>query len=130
MPDRFALLAGADPVEGRVEFIRGKSDRPADFQGFASAEAMFAAGKPADVVIIGTQDAQHRDHAIRAMELGCDGVLLNTAIAHARDPVMMASAVRHAAIAGREAYLAGRIPKRLYAMASSPEEGLISSRPW
>jgi len=44
--------------------------------------------------------------------------------------VMMASAVRHAAIAGREAYLAGRIPKRLYAMASSPEEGLISSRPW
>lgn len=63
-------------------------------------------------------------------ELGADGVLLNTAIAHARDPVMMANAVRHAAIAGREAYLAGRIPKRLYAMASSPEEGLISSRPW
>jgi thiazole synthase len=63
-------------------------------------------------------------------ELGADGVLLNTAIAHARDPVLMASAVRHAAIAGREAYLAGRIPKRLYATASSPEEGLITSRPW
>jgi thiazole synthase len=43
---------------------------------------------------------------------------------------MMASAVRNSAIAGRQAYLAGRIPKRLYAMASSPEEGVITSRPW
>ena len=66
----------------------------------------------------------------QVFELGADGVLLNTAIAHARDPVMMASAVRHAAVSGREAFLAGRIPKRLYAMASSPEEGLITSRPW
>jgi thiazole synthase len=66
----------------------------------------------------------------QVFELGADGVLLNTAIAHARDPILMASAIKHAAIAGREAYLAGRIPKRLYAMASSPEEGLITSRPW
>jgi len=65
-----------------------------------------------------------------AFELGADGVLLNTAIAHARNPVGMATAVRHAAIAGRHAFLAGRIPKRLYATASSPEEGLITSRPW
>jgi thiazole synthase len=65
-----------------------------------------------------------------AFELGADGVLLNTAIAHARQPVTMASAIKHAAIAGRQAYLAGRIPKRLYATASSPEEGLITSRPW
>ncbi len=65
-----------------------------------------------------------------ALELGADGVLLNTAIAHARDPVRMARAMRAAAVAGREAFLAGRIPKRLYATASSPEEGVISTRPY
>lgn len=64
-----------------------------------------------------------------AMELGVDGVLLNTAIAHARDPLMMADAMRHAVQAGRLSYLAGRIPKRLYATASSPEEGVLGSRP-
>ena len=62
-----------------------------------------------------------------AMELGCDGVLLNTAIALAKDPLRMAWAVRYACEAGRLAYLAGRIPKRLYANASSPPEGLIHS---
>lgn len=61
-----------------------------------------------------------------AMELGADGVLLNTAIAHAHDPVLMAHAMRHATIAGRQSYLAGRIPKRLYASASSPWDGVIS----
>src|SRR3954467_12364984 len=61
-----------------------------------------------------------------AMELGVDGVLLNTAIAHAKDPIRMAEAMRHATAAGRLAYLSGRIPKRLYATASSPEEGVIS----
>ena len=61
-----------------------------------------------------------------AMELGVDGVLLNTGIAHAKDPLRMADAMRHATEAGRLAYLAGRIPKRLYATASSPEEGTIS----
>lgn len=65
-----------------------------------------------------------------AFELGADGVLLNTAIAHARYPVAMASAMKHATLAGRLAYQAGRIPRRLYATASSPEEGLITSRPW
>jgi thiazole synthase len=65
-----------------------------------------------------------------AFELGADGVLLNTAIAHARDPVAMSLAMKHATIAGRLAYRAGRIPRRLYATASSPEEGLITSRPW
>ncbi len=65
-----------------------------------------------------------------AFELGADGVLLNTAIAHARYPVWMASAMKHATLAGRLAYQAGRIPRRLYATASSPEEGLITSRPW
>ena len=60
-----------------------------------------------------------------AMELGCDGVLLNTAIASAKDPERMAWAMRYACDAGRLAFLAGRIPKKLYANASSPMEGLI-----
>ncbi len=60
-----------------------------------------------------------------AMELGCDGVLMNTAIAEARDPVRMAKAMKHAVIAGREAYLAGRMAKKLYADPSSPLAGLI-----
>jgi thiazole synthase len=64
-----------------------------------------------------------------AMELGADGVLLNTAIAHAKDPVLMAAAMRDACRAGRASYLAGRIPKRLYATASSPWEGVISYIP-
>ena len=61
-----------------------------------------------------------------AMELGCDGVLMNTAIASAKDPVLMASAMRKAVEAGREAFLAGRIPRKRYASASSPVDGLIS----
>jgi len=60
-----------------------------------------------------------------AMELGADGVLTNTAIAQARNPILMAEAMKHAVIAGREAYKAGRIPKKPYASASSPLEGLI-----
>ncbi len=60
-----------------------------------------------------------------AMELGCDGVLMNTAIAGARDPILMASAMRKAIEAGREAFLAGRIPRKRYASASSPVDGVI-----
>jgi thiazole synthase len=61
-----------------------------------------------------------------AMELGCDAVLMNTAIAAARDPVLMAQAMRKAVEAGREAFLAGRMPKKLYSAApSSPAAGLI-----
>ncbi|UNK58193.1 thiazole synthase [Pseudoxanthomonas daejeonensis] len=60
-----------------------------------------------------------------AMELGCDGVLMNTAIAGARDPVLMAGAMRKAVEAGRDAFLAGRIPRKRYASASSPVDGLI-----
>jgi len=59
------------------------------------------------------------------MELGVDGVLMNTAIAQAKDPIKMAVAMKHAVIAGRLAYLAGRIPKKMYASASSPTEGVI-----
>ena len=60
-----------------------------------------------------------------ALELGCDGVLLNTAIAQAKDPILMAAAMREAVSAGRKAYLAGRMPRKLYANASSPLAGLI-----
>ena len=60
-----------------------------------------------------------------AMELGCDGVLMNTAIAEAQDPIRMARAMKHAVIAGREAYLAGRMGKKRYADPSSPLAGLI-----
>ena len=62
--------------------------------------------------------------AARAMELGFDGVLLNTAIASANDPILMASAMRDAVSAGRQAFLAGRMARRLYATASSPMEGI------
>ncbi len=59
------------------------------------------------------------------MEMGCDGVLMNTAIASAKDPILMAEAMRLAIEAGRKAFLAGRIPKKLYATASSPLEGIL-----
>ena len=64
-----------------------------------------------------------------AMEVGADGVLLNTGVAHAKDPVRMAQAMKHAIEAGRLAYLSGRIPRKRYATASSPFEGVISSIP-
>jgi thiazole synthase len=64
-----------------------------------------------------------------AFELGADAVLLNTAVARAREPVRMAHAVRHAAEAGRQALLAGRIPRKFYAEASTPVAGRIGTRP-
>jgi thiazole synthase len=86
-------------------------------------------GDPDYPVIVDAGVGTASDVAI-AMELGVDGVLLNTAIAHARDPLAMAKAMKLACEAGRLAYLSGRIPKRLYASASSPEEGVISTRPY
>ena len=85
-------------------------------------------GDPEYPVIVDAGVGTASDVAI-AMELGVDGVLLNTGIAHARDPLRMADAMRYAIQAGRLAYLSGRIPKRLYATASSPDEGVITGRP-
>jgi thiazole synthase len=85
-------------------------------------------GDPDYPVIVDAGVGTASDVAI-AMELGVDGVLLNTGIAHAKDPLAMASAMKSACIAGRLAYLAGRIPKKLYATASSPEEGTIAPKP-
>jgi thiazole synthase len=82
-------------------------------------------GDPSYPVIVDAGVGTASDVAV-AMELGADGVLLNTAIAHARDPVRMAAAMRDACRAGRLAFLAGRIPRRLYATASSPDEGRIA----
>ena len=62
-----------------------------------------------------------------AMELGCDGVLMNTAVALAKDPILMAIAMKHAIKAGRDAYLAGRMEKKQYGSASSPSNGLITN---
>jgi thiazole synthase len=79
-------------------------------------------------VIVDAGVGSASDAAI-AMELGCDGVLMNTAIAAARDPVMMAGAMRKAVEAGREAWLAGRMPKKFYsASPSSPTEGKIAPK--
>ncbi|MFT5355696.1 MAG: thiazole synthase, partial [Polyangiales bacterium] len=66
--------------------------------------------------------------AALAMELGVDAILMNTAIAGAKDPVRMARAMKNAVSAGRDAFLAGRIPKKLFATASSPLEGIIGSK--
>lgn len=84
-------------------------------------------GDPTYPVIVDAGVGAASDVAF-AMELGVDAVLLNSAIAHARDPLLMSRAMRSACEAGRWSYLAGRIPKRLYATASSPSEGLISTR--
>jgi thiazole synthase len=82
-------------------------------------------GDPDYPVIVDAGVGTASDVAV-AMELGVDGVLLNTGIAHARDPLAMARAMRLAIEAGRLAFLAGRIPKKLYATASSPEQGLFT----
>lgn len=85
-------------------------------------------GDPAYPVIVDAGVGTASDVTI-AMELGADGVLLNTGIAHAKDPIRMAHAMRHATEAGRLAYLSGRIAKKLYATASSPWTGVISYIP-
>ncbi len=87
--------------------------------------ALICARSPVPVILdagLGTAS-----DAARAMELGCAGVLLNSAVAKARDPVAMAGAMGHAVAAGRAARLAGRIPKRDFAEPSSPQLGLIGS---
>ena len=78
-----------------------------------------------DVPLIVDAGVGTASDATVAMELGADAVLMNTAIANAEDPVLMAEAMQHAVIAGRSACLAGRMPKKLYATASSPLEGVV-----
>ena len=89
---------------------------------------LLKADDPAFPVIVDAGVGAASDVAL-AMELGADGVLLNTAIAGAQDAITMAHAMRHATIAGRQSYLAGRIQRKRYATASSPIEGVISYIP-
>ena len=84
-------------------------------------------GDPGYPVIVDAGVGTASDVA-QAMELGCDGVLLNTGIAGADDALLMAEAMKYACLAGRQAYLAGRIPKKLYATASSPETAVIEMK--
>lgn len=78
-----------------------------------------------DVPLIVDAGVGTASDAAIAMELGVDGVLMNTGIAGAQDPVLMAEAMKNAVLAGRQAYLAGRMTKKLYATASSPLEGVV-----
>jgi thiazole synthase len=113
-----------------LEMLKGEASRQSPVGSREERSRAEEAGRGAALypVIVDAGVGSASDVSI-AMELGADAVLLNTAIAHAKDPVLMASAMKHACIAGRASYLAGRIPKRLYASASSPWEGVISYIP-
>ena len=91
--------------------------------GVRNPHNIFTIVENASVPILVDAGVGTASDAAVAMELGCDGVLMNTAIAEAKDPVLMASAMNKAVAAGREAFLAGRIPRRRYASASSPVDG-------
>jgi thiazole synthase len=78
-----------------------------------------------DVPLIVDAGVGTASDAALAMELGADAVLMNSGIAHAEDPILMAEAMKYGVIAGRAAYLAGRMPKKLYATASSPLHGVV-----
>jgi len=88
------------------------------------ANLMILRERITDVPLIIDAGVGTASDAAIAMELGADAVLMNTGIAAAKDPVLMAEAMQHAVVAGRQAYLAGRMPKKLYATASSPLEGV------
>jgi thiazole synthase len=94
--------------------------------GIQNANNLLIIKEQARVPVIVDAGVGTASDAAVAMELGLDGVLMNTAIAGARDPAAMAAAMRHAVVAGRLAWLAGRIPRKRYATASSPAEGLIT----
>ena len=140
--DGFAVLvySSDDPVVARrLKDLGAASVMPAGSpigsgQGILNANNLricleyLKDGDPGYPVIVDAGVGTASDVA-EAMELGVDGVLLNTAIAHAADPLRMAAAMRAACFAGRQAFRAGRMPKRLYATASSPEAGLIGGGP-
>jgi thiazole synthase len=138
--DGFAVLvySSDDPIVARrLKQLGAASVMPAGSpigsgQGILNANSLricleyLKDGDPEYPVIVDAGVGTASDVAA-AMELGVDGVLLNTAIAHAADPLRMAVAMKAACEAGRHAFLAGRIPKKLYATASSPVEGTITA---
>lgn len=96
-------------------------------RGIANPRRVELIREQVDVPMIVDAGIGTASDAALAMELGADAVLMNTAIAGAGAPVQMATAMRHAVIAGRQAFEAGRMPERLYASASSPDEGRVAS---
>jgi thiazole synthase len=145
-PDVVQTLAAAEPWSPRLpgdglhlrrsdrgqapggnRLRRGDAAGRADRLGTGHPESLQPAGdiENAKVPIIVDAGVGTASDAAIAMELGCDGVLMNTAIAGATDPVRMARAMRLAVEAGRDAFLAGRIPRKRHANASSPVDGLI-----
>ena len=106
----------APEIEQRLDYLASQTGRT---KAFYLREIIEQARVP---VIVDAGVGTASDASI-AMELGCDAVLMNTAIAEAGQPVTMAAAMRHAVIAGRLAYRAGRMPRRMYASASSPIDG-------
>ena len=115
---------------GRLKLFQSKVEAATGKQvptfGAAEFDRMIAETKP-DTVIVTTVDSTHDQYVIRAMELGCDGVMLASAVAKAHEPVGMANAMRHAIEGGRLAHLSGRIPRKRHAEASSPERGVIGT---
>ena len=127
--DSCELCAICDLSQTRMDFTNRTlaeefGYQPVPTYHYTDFEKMIEAHRP-DCVIVTSVDRTHHIYITRAMELGCDGVLMNTAIAEAKDPILMAKAMKHAVIAGRQAYLAGRMPKKMYADPSSPLSGLI-----
>ncbi len=131
--DGFRVLAytSDDPrlavrlVEAGVECVMPAGSPIGSGRGIANPSNLRILRELVQVPVIVDAGIGTASHVAQAMELGADGVLLNSAISGALDPVRMARAMAAACEAGRNAYLAGRIPERLYANASSPEEGLI-----
>ena len=131
--DGFTVLVytSDDPImAARLEAAGATSVMPAaapigSGQGVLNANNIRIILEQANVPIIVDAGVGTASDVAVAMELGADGVLLNTGIAGAREPVLMAQAMRHAIEAGRKAFMAGRIPRKLYATASSPVEGTI-----
>jgi thiazole synthase len=106
-----AVMPGASPIGSGQGIVNPNNLRFIIEEAKVPVIVDAGIGSPADAAL--------------AMELGADGVLLNTAVSGAKDPVLMAEAFKLAVIAGRKGYLAGRIPKKRYASASSPVEGMI-----
>ena len=131
--DGFTVLPyiGADPVLAkRLEEVGCATVMPlgswiGSNRGIRTRDGLQIIIEGATVPVVVDAGLGAPSHAAEAMELGCDAILMNTAIAGAKDPILMAQAMRGAVVAGRQAFLAGRIPAKLYATASSPLEGLI-----
>lgn len=122
-------LANPGAIQMILEMLKGEGDQPPAIGHQHETPAHPPGRQPSCFPVIIDAGVGTPSDVTLAMELGADGVLLNTGIAHARDPVRMALAMQAACAAGYHGFRAGRIPRRLYASASSPWEGAISTIP-